>query len=90
MVTTNQETGSFLDLHAQPFASSIVSAKSAVEEGPFDRSLLRSFRISLASTLTLATSFTMQPILRVLFSRRYRSRVVFPETMTQLIVSYLS
>ena len=43
-------------------------------------SRLRSLRMSLASMLTWATSLTMQPILSLVFSSRYRSKVVFPAT----------
>ena len=61
---------------AQPFASSMVSARSEVLLGPFSR--VRSLRISLASMLMAATSLTMHPILSLVFSSRLRRRVVLP------------
>lgn len=67
--------------HAQPFASSIVSARSAVvlTLPPLSRpALFLSLRTSLASMLMLATSFTMQATFSVLCSRRWRSSVVLP------------
>lgn len=64
--------------HAQPLASSMVSARSAVVFKFLSRSLLRSLRISFASILTLATSLTIQPIFNVLFSSKCLSKVVLP------------
>ncbi len=68
----------YSSLHAQPLASSIVSARSEVVLMPLFFSRLLSLRMSFASMLTLATSFTMHPILSLEFSSRYLSRVVFP------------
>ena len=64
--------------HAQPLASSMVSARSDVVLMPLLFSRLLSLRMSFASMLTLATSFTMHPILSREFSSRYLSSVVFP------------
>lgn len=64
--------------HAQPLASSMVSARSAVVLSASPLLLLRSLRTSLASMLMLATSLTMQATFSLLFSSRYRSRVVLP------------
>ena len=64
--------------HAQPLASSMVSARSEVVLEPVFFSRLLSLRMSFASMLTLATSFTMHPILSLEFPSRYLSRVVFP------------
>ena len=69
-------------LHAQPLASSIVSARSEVVLMPLFFSRLLSLRMSFASILTLATSLTMHPILSLEFSSRYLSRVVFPASST--------
>jgi hypothetical protein len=56
--------------HAQPLASSMVSARSAVVLTWSERALLRSLRTSLASMLMLATSFTMQATFSLEFSSR--------------------
>lgn len=62
--------GNWLQCHlqqAQPLASSMVSARSAVVAGPWPSRGPAAPRISLASMFTEATSFTMHPILRSLF-----------------------
>jgi hypothetical protein len=59
-----------LHSHAQPLASSMVSARSAVVLTWSERALLRSLRTSLASMLMLATSFTMQATFSFEFSSR--------------------
>eukprot|EP00955_Chlamydomonas_euryale_P094386 364852-Chlamydomonas_euryale.AAC.8 len=64
--------------HAQPFCSSMVSARSDVVLIAASRPRLRSLRTSLASMLMLATSFTMHAIFSVLFSSTWRSSVVLP------------
>jgi hypothetical protein len=56
--------------HAQPLASSMVSARSAVVFTWFSLALFRSFLTSLASMLMLATSFTMQATFSFEFSNR--------------------
>ena len=78
----NGYIGESLHLHAQPLASSMVSARSEVVLVPLFFSRLLSLRMSFASMLTLATSFTMHPILSLEFSNRYLSRVVFPASRT--------
>ena len=56
----------------------MVSARSLVVFLEGSLSLFLLLRMSLASMLTLATSFTMQPIFSLEFDSRCRSKVVFP------------
>lgn len=56
--------------HAQPLASSIVSARSAVVLTVSPLLLFLSLRTSLASMLMDATSFTMQATFSLEFSSR--------------------
>ena len=79
-----------LHSQAQPFWSSIVSARSDVVPEAFPAAAARflSFRTSLASMLMLATSFTTHAIFSVVFSRRYRRRVVLPAGMRRCLLPH--
>ena len=66
----------------------MVSARSVVVLMLEALSRVLSFLINLASTFTLATSLTMQPIFNFVFSSKFRSKVVFPAQ--QLCVLYRS
>lgn len=92
--SNDPKSSSWIEQHAQPLASSIVSARSDVvllllfplllalfpsPPTPPPRCLDLSLRTSLASMLTSATSLTTQPILRLsAFWRRWRRTVVLP------------
>ena len=67
-----------MEQQAQPLASSIVSARSAVVAGWPGSRPRPSPRSSLASMFTLATSFTMHPIFSLVFCSTWRSSVVLP------------
>ena len=100
--SNDPNSSSWIEQHAQPLASSIVSARSAVVLFffPFPPSFSspsfplflflcrdRSLRTSLASMLTSATSLTTQPILRWLeFWSRWRRTVVLPKKESWLRV----